>query len=86
MVKKRLRRRVVRVSKRVIYGSMDRIKQQLVAHGWQINTAFIERLNLSIRQHVSGLGRRVMRLAKSNASLGRQGLLYQTYYNFCLPH
>jgi IS1 family transposase len=86
VVKKRLRRRVVRVSKRVIYGSMERIKQRLAGHGWQINTAFVERMNLSIRQHVPGLGRRVIQLAKSKVSLYRQGLLYQTYYNFCLPH
>jgi len=28
------------------------------ALGWKINTAFVERLNLSIRQHVAALGRR----------------------------
>ncbi len=35
---------------------------------------------------MSGLGRRVLRLAKSAAGLRQQTLLYQSYYNFCLPH
>jgi IS1 family transposase len=41
----------------------------LAACGWQINTAFIERLNLSFRQHVAAGGRRVTTLCK-----GEQGL------------
>jgi IS1 family transposase len=86
VIKQRRRRRLVQVSRRVIFGSLEQIKVQLAGHGWQINTAFIERLNLSIRQHVPGLGRRVSHLAKSVTSLRQQGLLYQTYYNFCLPH
>ena len=86
VIKKRRRRRLVQVSRRVIFGSLTRIKAQLAGHGWQINTAFVERLNLSIRQHVPTLGRRVSQLAKSVTSLRQQGLLYQTYYNSCLPH
>ena len=86
LIKKRRRRRLVGISRRVIFGSLERIKLRLAAHGWQINTAFIERLNLNIRQHVSGLGRRVLRLAKSSAGLRQQTLLYQSYYNFCLVH
>ena len=86
VIKKRRRRRLVGVRQRVVFGSLERIKTQLAAHGWHISTAFIERLNLSIRQHVSGLGRRVMRLSQSMSSLRQQALLYQAYYNFCLPH
>ena len=86
VIKKRRRRRLVGVTQRVVFGSLERIKTQLAAHGWHISTAFIERLNLSIRQHISGLGRRVMRLTQSMSSLRQQALLYQAYYNFCLPH
>lgn len=86
VIKKRARRRLVSVCKRVVFGSRSLIQQRLAAHGWQINTAFIERLNLSIRQHVSGLGRRVNTLALSPAGLEQQVALYQLYYNFCLPH
>jgi hypothetical protein len=54
--------------------------------GWQINTAFIERVNRTFRQHVSALGRRVVSLAKTSEGLRRQTLLWWGYYNFCLPH
>jgi hypothetical protein len=54
--------------------------------GWQINTAFIERVNLSIRQPVAAVGRRVMTLCKGEDALRQQLALYHTYYNFCSPH
>ena len=54
--------------------------------GWQINTAFVERLNLTIRQHVAAVGRRVSTLCKGEDGLRQQLALYHVYYNFCLPH
>jgi len=61
-------------------------KHVLAACGWQINTAFIERVNLSIRQHVAAVGRRVTTLCKHEAGVRQQLALYHVYYNFCLPH
>ena len=58
----------------------------LAVCGWQINTAFIERVNLSIRQHVGAVRRRVSTLCKGEEGLQQQLVLYQVYYNFCLPH
>ena len=58
----------------------------LAACGWQINTAFVERLNLSLRQHVAAIGRRVSTLCKGEDGLRQQLALYHVYYNFCLPH
>ena len=43
-------------------------------------------MNLTIRQHVAAVGRRVTTLCKGEAGLGQQLVLYQVYYNFCLPH
>jgi IS1 family transposase len=86
VIKQTRRRRLVAVSSRVVFGTLEGIKQILAAHGWQINTAFIERLNLSIRQHVAAVGRRVSTLCKGEEGLHQQLALYQTYYNFCLPH
>jgi IS1 family transposase/transposase-like protein len=80
------RRRLVRVTHRVVFGTFERITQVLVGCGWQINTAFVERVNLSIRQHVAAVGRRVITLCKHEAGLRQQLVLYQVYYNFCLPH
>ena len=80
------RRRLVRVTHRVVFGALTAIEQVLAAQGWQINTAFIERVNLTIRQHVAAVGRRVMTLCKGEDGLRQQLALYHGYYNFCLPH
>ena len=60
--------------------------QVLAPCGWQINTAFVERINLTIRQHVAAVGRRVSTLCKGEDGLRQQLALYHVYYNFCLPH
>src|SRR3989441_5140645 len=80
------RRRLVRVRQRVVFGTLEAIQQVLAACGWQINTAFIERLNLSIRQHVAAVGRRVTTLCKGEDGLRQQVAVFHCYYNFCLPH
>jgi IS1 family transposase/transposase-like protein len=86
VVKQYRRRRVVRVRHRVVFGTLAEVKQVLAAQGWQINTAFIERANLAMRQHVAAIGRRVMTVCKGEVGLRQQLALYQTYYNWCLPH
>jgi IS1 family transposase len=86
VVKTVRRRRLVRVSHRVVFGTREAVKQVLAAYGWQIQTAFIERVNLSIRQHVAAVGRRVATLCKGEDGLRQQLALYRGYYNFCLPH
>ena len=78
------RRRLVRVRRRVVFGTLEAIQQVLAACGWQIQTAFVERLNLIIRQHVAAVGRRVSTLCKGEDGMRQQLALYHTYYNFCL--
>jgi IS1 family transposase len=86
VVKSYQRRRVVRVRHRVVFGTLAGVNRVLATTGWQINTAFIERVNLSIRQHVAAVGRRVMTLCKHETGIRQQLALYHVYYNFCLPH
>jgi len=86
VVKKYRRRRLVQVSHRVVFGTLAGVKHVLAPPGWQINTAFIERVNLTIRQHVATVGRRVITLCKGEAGVRQQLALYHMYYNFCLPH
>jgi IS1 family transposase len=86
VVKTVRRRRLVRVRHRVVFGALEAVHQVLAACGWQINTAFVERINLSMRQHVAAIGRRVSTLCKGEEGLRQQLALYHTYYNFCLPH
>jgi len=64
----------------------EAVQQVLATYGWQINTAFVERLNLSLRQHVAAIGRRVSTLCKGEDGVRQQLGLYHVYYNFCLPH
>jgi len=80
------RRRLVQVRQRVVFGTLAAIEQVLAAHGWHINTAFVERINLTIRQHVAAVGRRVSTLCKGEDGVRQQLGLYHVYYNFCLPH
>jgi len=86
VVKTVRRRRLVRVSHRVVFGTLEASHDVLAPHGWHINTAFVERINLSIRQHVAAVGRRVSTLCKGEDGLRQQLMLYHTYYNLCLPH
>ena len=86
VVKTVRRRRLVRVQHRVVFGTLETVNAVLAPLGCQINTAFIERLNLTIRHHVAAVGRRVTTLCKGEEGLLQQLVLYQTSYNFCLPH
>src|SRR5262252_7646462 len=80
------RRRLVRVSHRVVFGTLEAVNAVLAPHGWHINTAFVERINLTIRQHVAAVGRRVSTLCKGEDGLWQQGAVFHGYDNFCLPH
>jgi IS1 family transposase len=86
VVKTVRRRRLVDVKHRVVFGTLEAVNHVLAPLGWQINTAFVERLNLSLRQHVAAIGRRVSTLCKGEDGLRQQLALYHMYYNFCLPH
>jgi hypothetical protein len=86
VVKTVRRRRLVAVTHRVVFGTLEAVQQVLAPLGWQINTAFVERINLTIRQHVAAVGRRVSTLCKGEDGVRQQLALYHAYYNFCLPH
>src|SRR5215472_16243681 len=86
VVKSYRRRRLVGVKHRVVFGTQLAIEQVVAAWGWQINTAFVERLNLDIRQCVAAIGRRVNTLCQGETGLRDQLALFQVYHNFVLPH
>jgi IS1 family transposase len=86
VVKSYRRRRLVGVKHRVVFGTQLAIAQVLAVCGWTINTAFVERLNLDIRQRVAAIGRRVNTLCQGEKGLLDQLVLFQTYHNFVLPH
>ena len=86
VVKTVRRRRLVDVQHRVVFGSLEAVNHVLAPLGWHINTAFVERINLTIRQHVAAVGRRVSTLCKGEDGLLQQLAVFHCYDNFCLPH
>jgi len=65
-------RRLVDVQHRVVFGTLEAVNHVLAPRGWQINTAFVERINLTLRQHVAAVGRRVSTLCKGADGLRQQ--------------
>jgi hypothetical protein len=86
VVKQMRRRRIVAVKHRVVFGTQAAVDQVLAVCGWQINTAFVERLYLSPGQRVAAMRRRSATPCKSDNGLGQQLALFQVYHNFVLPH
>jgi IS1 family transposase len=86
VVKSYRRRHIVGVKHRVVFGTQLAIEQVLAVCGWTINTSFVERLNLDIRQRVAAIGRRVNTICQGEEGLLDQLVLFQSYHNFVLPH
>jgi IS1 family transposase len=86
VVKSDRRRRLVGGKHQVVFGTRETIESRLAKRGWTINTAFIERLNLDLRQHVAAIGRRVNTLGKHEAGLRQQLARFHTDHHFVLPH
>src|SRR5262245_24120651 len=82
VVKSYWRRRLVGVNHRVVFGTRLTIEEVLARCGWTVNTSFVERLNLDIRQRVAAIGRRVNTLCQGEAGLRDQLALFQVYHNF----
>jgi hypothetical protein len=72
VVKTVRRRRLVRVRHRVVFGTLATVNAVLAPLGCQSNTAFIERLNLTIPQHVAAVGRRGATLCKGEDGIQQQ--------------
>ena len=70
----------------MVFGTRLAIEELLARCGWTINTAFVERLNLDIRQRVAAIGRQVNTLCQGEAGLRDQSALFHVYHNFVLPH
>jgi len=86
VMKQYRRRRVVGVTHRVVFGTLEAVQAVLAPLGCQINTAFVARLNLNIRQRVAAVGRRVNTLCQGEDGLQHQLAVFHAYHNFVLPH
>jgi hypothetical protein len=86
VIKQYRRKRLVGVQHRVVFGTCRAVAQVLSACGWKLNTSFVERLNLDIRQHVAAVGRRVTTLCQGADGMQQQLAVFHVYHNFVLPH
>ena len=86
VVKTTRRRRLVDVTHRVVFGTIEAVHQVLRPLDWHINTSRVDRFNLSLRQHVAAIGRRTSTLCQGEAGWRQQLALYHVYYHLCLPH
>jgi hypothetical protein len=82
------RRQLVRVRRQAVCGRGGRLRVALRALGWTgvLQTAFVERLNLTARQSVAALTRRTWATAHGDARVQCQVAWWRAYYHFSRPH
>jgi IS1 family transposase len=88
-VKKSYRRRkLVRVTPLMRLGTEDALKAALQRLGFsgRLNTAFIERVNLTVRHGVAALARRTWATAQQSPQLLANLEWWRAYYHFVRPH
>jgi len=88
VVKRYERRCVVETERRIVDGTPARVAtlQRRSQGDGVINTAYIERLNATFREHLAPLARRCRALARHTLTLHEGMFLVGTVYNFCTPH
>lgn len=78
---------VIEVVQRVIFGDPDEVMKALDADsGGKINTAYIERLNLTIRNSIARFIRKGMNCSKDLKRHSHALNFFQAWYNFVKPH
>ena len=88
-VKKTYRRRtVVRVTRIMRFGTAEGLRAALRQLGLsgRLNTAFVERVNLTLRQGVAGLARRTWATAQAAPALVAQLEWWRGYYHVVRIH
>jgi len=88
VVKQRERGHVVAVSHKIVFGSSTAVQACLAASqaSSAINTSFVERENLTLRQHNRRLTRKTSGFSKELSWLERQLWVALAYYHLVLPH
>ena len=88
VLKTRRNDRIIKVERRALHGAAWRFDDALnnSEDSSTLNTSFIERLNLTIRQSSAYLSRRTLSHARSTERLDEHLELLRCYYNFVRPH
>jgi IS1 family transposase len=81
------------VLKQKVHGHLKAVKYWLVCgltrfvtQRLAISTSLLERLNLTLRQHLAPLGRKSLGFGKEREQLRRRVVFFQAFYNFARPH
>jgi len=89
-IKRYARRRVIGVVRRVVRGTEAAVRSRLVStqgsESAVINTAYIERLQATLRSRLAPLARRTRASARRRSTLEAGMWLVGTVYNFCCWH
>jgi IS1 family transposase len=82
------RRRLIRVSQVMRLGTEAALKATLqgLSLSGRLNTAFIERVNLTVRHGISALARRTWATAQQTPHLLAHLEWWRAYYHFVRPH
>jgi IS1 family transposase len=88
VIKQQRRFRLVKVEQRMMCGLLSEYAARLKANGLsgKINTSFVERANLTIRQCVSKLTRRTWGMAQFTPELSEHLYWWLAYYHFARYH
>jgi transposase-like protein/IS1 family transposase len=88
VIKTRRKNRIVRVERKLLIGTREQIEDALLRSedSDRLNTAFVERHNLTIRRNCAYLHRRTTAHARCADRLREQLELLRCYYNFIRPH
>jgi IS1 family transposase len=85
--KKREKGRIVEVVQRIVFGDPDEVLRLLGADsGGKINTSYVERLNLTIRNSLARFIRRGMNYSEKLKMHSKALDFIQAWYNFVKPH
>jgi IS1 family transposase len=86
--KTREKGRIVKVEPRIIFGKEQDINKILEYSpvSQVVNTSYVERNNLNLRQHSYRLTRKTNGFSKVKRNLEAQVILVMAYYNFVRPH
>jgi len=88
VIKRTQKKRLVEITRKMVQGTLEQAQMLLAAsHGGTVlNTAFIERLNGTIRQRLASLTRKCRHAARRLAGLESGMWLLGCTYNLCWPH
>jgi IS1 family transposase len=88
VIKKTAKKRVVEVIRRMAQGTIEQATEflQRTVGGEELNTAFIERFNGTMRERLAALSRRCRHAAHRISALEAGMWLVGCTYNFCWPH